>query len=142
MRSLGQRLRPALLDDLGLHSAIEWQANDFAQRTGIACDCDIDDAAELLPHRARDTAIFRILQEALTNVARHAEARRVRIEFRRLPAELRLEVADDGRGMASVDPVGALGLLGMRERARALGGRTEFVSTPGSGTQVIVTLPV
>jgi PAS domain S-box-containing protein len=144
VRGLGQRLRPALLDDLGLQSAIEWQANDFAQRTGIACRCDVEAASELVPHRTRDTAIFRILQEALTNVARHAAARNVAIELTQLPAQLRLKVMDDGCGMSSVDSTGtgALGLLGMRERARALGGRIEFVSSPGKGTYVTVTLPL
>ncbi|MHC4957018.1 MAG: PAS domain-containing sensor histidine kinase [Planctomycetota bacterium] len=144
VRGLGQRLRPALLDDLGLQSAVEWQANDFEQRTGIACRCDVEAAAELVPHTTRDTAVFRILQEALTNVARHAAASNVTIELSQLPAQLRLKVMDDGCGMASIDVTGtgALGLLGMRERARALGGRIEFASTRGKGTHVVVTLPL
>ena len=143
VRGLGQRLRPALLDDLGLQSAIEWQANDFSQRTGIPCACDVTAAGDLVPHRARDTAIFRILQEALTNVARHASARSVRVELTQLPAQIRLKVMDDGSGLrAHPAGAGALGLLGMRERARALGGRVEFASTKGKGTHVILTLPL
>ncbi len=127
VRRLSSRIRPAMLDDLGLGAAIEWQVQEFASRTDCKCEVDLE-VGELGFDRDRDTAVFRILQEALTNVARHAEARRVEISMRATDGALVLEVRDDGIGITDdqVASMQSLGLIGMRERAGALGGRVHI----------------
>ena len=134
-------LRPAILDDLGLVAAIEWQAQDFQRRTGIACTLHVnEDHLEIDSERA--TVVFRICQEALTNVARHANATTVGIRLEAQQGTMMLEVADNGRGIADeklADPR-ALGLLGMRERAELFGGFVTIAGHPEAGT--IVTLHV
>lgn len=143
-RKLAARLRPSVLDDLGLEAAIESQARDFAARTGCHCDIDLK-MGEITPDKERDTAVFRILQEALTNVARHAEARRVRVTTRRENGALLMSVEDDGKGIpeeARTASFGSLGLLGMRERAGALGGRLDVHALDGGGTVVTLEMPL
>lgn len=142
VRTLAYRLRPAALDDLGLEAAIAWQGQDFSQRTGIDCPCDVEEPLGLPRNPDRDTALFRILQEALTNVVRHAGASRVAISLRRVEGAVELRVSDDGRGIREEEVEGAesLGLIGMRERARTFGGRIEFCGN-GQGTTVLVVLP-
>src|SRR5262249_45434804 len=141
-RRISAALRPAILDDLGLPAAIRWQARGFSQRTGIACETELpDDGAVVAPPTA--LALFRILQEALTNVARHAHARRVRIGLRLDDGFAVLTVADDGVGIAA-DALGrptSLGLLGMRERALALAGEVAVTGEAGQGTTVTVRVP-
>jgi signal transduction histidine kinase len=142
VRHVAAELRPGLLDDLGLSAALEWQAQEFAKRTGIACDLRLGEESAPLG-RDLDTAIFRIFQEALTNVARHAEATRVSVEVEDGPDEWVLVVQDDGKGIADsqvADPA-SLGLAGMRERARAWGGDVTFQGIPGRGTTVTVRVP-
>lgn len=135
-------LRPSILDDLGLAAAIEWQTRQFEHRTGIACAVDLPDAALSLSPRAR-TAIFRILQEALTNVARHANASRVSVSLVSDPAWTTLSVADDGKGISplALEDSRSFGLLGMRERAAVFGGTVEIRGEAGAGTSVRVRLP-
>jgi PAS domain S-box-containing protein len=142
VRRIATELRPGLLDDLGLIAAIEWQAEEFADRTGIACDLRLGDQGIPLD-RDLATALFRIFQEALTNVARHAEATTVTVELKESPAELTLVVADNGRGIAPdrVTAPHSLGLLGMRERAREWGGDVAFEVAAGQGTTVTVRIP-
>jgi PAS domain S-box-containing protein len=141
-RRISATLRPAILDDLGLPAAIRWQAAEFTQRTGVPCETRLpEDGLAIGP--ATSLALCRILQEALTHVARHAQASRVRIELRREDDSAVLVVADQGRGYAS-DEISAkrsLGLVGMRERALALGGETTVSGEPGRGTTVKARIP-
>jgi len=140
VRQLAADLRPGVLDDFGLASAVEWQATRFEERTDVGCRVDVQGRTE--PPREVATAAFRVFQEALTNVARHAEAATVKVTLVLGPAQVRLVVADDGRGFdAGRMRRHALGLVGMRERAGALGGALEVRGEPGRGTVVECTLP-
>jgi len=142
VRRISSELRPAILDDLGLVAALEWHAEEFEKRTGIACTIKA-------PHQPFEVgpdlriALFRICQEALTNVARHARATAARIVLARTRDHVALEVRDDGAGIsqAALTNVKSLGLLGMRERARAFGGDVAITGTPGAGTLVKVRIP-
>ena len=142
VRRIATELRPDVLDALGLAAALEWQATEFASRTGIACQVSVPQPSIELDAE-RSTALFRIFQEALTNVARHSGARRVTAGLRQEGGMLELSVADNGRGFTEHDERASpsLGLLGMRERAAMLGGETTVTSAPGRGTVVTVRLP-
>lgn len=134
-------LRPSALDSLGLAAAIRDEARRFGQRSGLAVEAHTGEEAR--PDPATATVLFRILQEMLTNVARHARATRVRVDFSTGGRLWRLDVADDGVGFAvdEVERRASLGLLGMRERAGTLGGRVRFASGPGLGTTATVEIP-
>jgi signal transduction histidine kinase len=143
VRRIASELRPSVLDELGLSAAVEWQVLDFGRRTGLATTLSMDEAADALENAAA-TALFRILQEALTNVAKHAAARRVHVRLLRKNGDVCLEVRDDGRGLRPgdiADP-SRLGLLGMKERADAFGGSIQVTALPDAGTTVCVRLPV
>jgi PAS domain S-box-containing protein len=142
VRRISTELRPGMLDDLGLVATIEWAGEDFQARTGTTCRMDLpqEDIA-IDPERA--TAIFRIFQETLTNVARHADASEVKVRLAKEGGELTLEVHDNGKGI-SKDTLASgksLGILGMRERAMLLGGELTIGGTPGNGTTVSVRIP-
>jgi PAS domain S-box-containing protein len=144
VRRIATNLRPPVLDELGLKAAIEWQAEGFSRRLGIRCEVD----AAPIECSCKDTAtaLFRIFQEILTNVARHAQASRVRVQFREEDGQFVLTVADNGRGFVpnaggTAKPK-SFGILGMGERAEALGGRVEITSGLAQGTTVIVRLPI
>lgn len=142
VRRIATDLRPVVLDQLGLIPAIEWQAQEFQSRTGIRCTLNIYLRSVALSLTG-STAMFRIFQEILTNVARHAQASTVTINLQEQAGSLVLEVRDDGRGVTAEelsDPK-SLGLVGMRERALLLGGETAIMGTPGSGTTVRVRIP-
>lgn len=141
-RRISADLRPGVLDTLGLLAAFEWQAQDFSERTGIRCDLGSNLGLVKLD-RETSTALFRVLQEALTNVARHANATHVEVKLEIDGDELRLEVRDDGRGVTPEHAHGShsLGLLGVRERARRLGGFAVIAGDPGKGTLVRVSVP-
>jgi signal transduction histidine kinase len=142
-RRVAAQLRPAILDELGLTAAIEWQAREFEQRSSIFCNLVLpSDEPELDPERA--TAVFRILQEVLTNVTRHAKATEVSVELRVAEEAVTLEVRDNGVGIEQLElaRVRGLGLLGMHERAIAAGLRLEVQSQPGQGTAVTVEIPL
>jgi PAS domain S-box-containing protein len=141
VRSICSGLRPGVLDDLGLAAAIEWQANEFASRTGIGCTVCVP-PVELQLEGDRATALFRIFQECLTNVARHAEARSVRTSLTEQDGNLLLIVEDDGKGFRESAAGGSLGILGMKERAQVCGGDVQVSSSPGKGTTVTVRVPV
>jgi signal transduction histidine kinase len=143
VQKIATELRPMVLDSLGLCAAIEWQLQDFQGRTGIQCQSSLP--AEDPPlDQNRSTALFRILQESLTNVARHAAATRVDIRLQSEPEKITLVVSDNGRGIpeSQANAPGAMGLLGMRERALLLGGRCEISGSPGQGTRVEAQLPL
>jgi two-component system sensor histidine kinase UhpB len=143
VRRISAELRPGVLDDLGLASAIRWQAGEFGRRAGIAVTVTDLDVIPPSINGHRATAVFRILQEALTNVARHAGASAVEIVAMQVPGALRLEIRDDGRGYA---PHGGgrvpLGILGMQERAAAWGGEVTVARRAPQGTVVTVRMPV
>jgi len=142
VQRLVTELRPAILDDLGLVAAIEWQCQDFQKRTGIPCTCATS-ADDINTNPERATALFRICQEALTNTARHAQATAVTIKLESRSDCLELVVADNGVGIsdAEVSDRRSLGLLGMKERAALLGGEITIQSHPGRGTTVTACLP-
>jgi signal transduction histidine kinase len=142
-RQLVTELRPRVLDELGLVAAIEWQIGDFRRRSGTRCELTVD-VPDLSLDDARSTAVFRILQEILTNVARHAAATEVAVTVRIDAGQLTLEVRDNGKGISGgdMDARGSLGLLGMRERAHACNGTIAFTGTPGKGTTVVLRIPL
>ncbi len=142
VRDLAMGLRPSMLDDLGLVPAIEWQARDFSRRAGVPVNVQVDGRLDDLPEAHR-TCIFRIVQEALTNCARHAHAQNIRISLHGMDGLLSLAVQDDGVGFGPRDSRGkGLGLIGMEERVGELGGQIEILSQPHKGTLVRVELPL
>ena len=142
VRSLATRLRPGVLDDLGLLDALDWYITDFEKRTGIACVFKHRNVPEVDGIGA--TAAYRIAQEALTNVTRHAAATEVRVSLKPEKGGLTLAVVDNGQGfdLKEIEASECLGLAGMRERAGLLGGSLEIRSQPGKGTKVCFRLPV
>ena len=140
IRNMTLLLRPSMLDDFGLVPALEWQAREVSKRTGIRVQVAAADTAGELPD-ALKTCIYRVVQEALHNCARHAQARSVRVVVRQEESRIVLSVEDDGRGFDALR-VRGLGLVGMEERVRHLGGAFNVRSTPGSGTKVDVELPL
>jgi signal transduction histidine kinase len=143
VRRISAELRPGVLDDLGLAAAIEWQTRDFSERSGVACTAR-SNVSDKRFDRNLSTAVFRILQEALTNVARHAQAAHVDVSLVEEAGRLRLEVLDDGLGIQGdvLARATSLGLLGMHERAHRLGGTLSVSSRPGKGTSIVVNMPV
>src|SRR3989475_676229 len=142
IQRIATELRPGVLDELGLQAAIQWQAREFETRTRIACRVGM--AAEPpAVDASRATAAFRIFQEALTNVARHAGATRVLVRFTLSAQALELRVEDDGRGISegALADSRSLGLLGIRERATSLGGTVTITGERGRGTTLTLTLP-
>ena len=143
VRRIATDLRPGLLDNLGLVAAVEWQASEFQARTGITCQVtsNLRDAS-LASDSA--TAIFRIFQETLTNVARHAQATAVTVNISEQQDRVVLQVVDNGRGidLAEVTQSKSVGLLGMRERAAILGGELVISGTAGQGTTVVLSIPL
>jgi signal transduction histidine kinase len=146
-RRIVAALRPQILEDLGLLPALEALASQFQSRNGIECAVqghgDLD--ARLLAAPALTTSLYRVAQEALTNVAKHARAKQVEIHLAHAQTgRLRMSIADDGQGMAALDrqKPGAFGLAGIEERMRALGGELHVHSSPGAGTRVEVTVPL
>jgi len=133
------QLRPQVLDDLGLTPALEWQAEEFQKRTGIPVDLSIY-PQEIILEPDHSTAVFRIFQETLANVARHARARSVRAALTEIDGVVELEVQDDGCGIRreQAEDRRSFGLLGIRERAHAWGGTVEIEGSPESGTRVRV----
>ena len=143
VRRISTDLRPAMLDHLGLKEAIQWEATKFQARTGIRCRVEWVSTDERMD-RTRQLALFRILQEALTNVVRHAHAGAVRIIVRKRSGSMTLTVRDNGRGITDLEIASAesIGLLGMSERARLLGGTLTIAGVQGRGTTVRVEVPV
>ena len=144
VRTICSGLRPGVLDDLGLAAAIEWQASEFTARNGIRCEVTVP-PIDLHLDGDRATATFRIFQECLTNVIRHADAKSVRVALCQEEENILLVVEDDGIGFCETDisnSHGSLGLLGMKERAQFCGGGVHISSSKGNGTTVTVRVPV
>ncbi len=139
VKRISTELRPGVLDDLGLTAAIEWQAEEFQHRTGITCEVR-SDPRDIILDRDRSTAIFRIFQESLTNVARHAQATRVTASLKEKAGTLELKVRDNGRGITKeqISDPKSFGIMGMRERVHPWKGQVRVNSAPGQGTTVEV----
>ncbi len=143
LHAVSSELRPVILDDFGLESAIEWQAEEFQKRTGVRCHVN-SNVSNLDLTKDQSTAIFRIFQETLTNIMRHAGATKVDVRLETNKDTLTLEVADNGRGITETE-IGnsqSFGLLGMRERLYPLNGKVDFIGHPNKGTRVIVRVPI
>jgi len=143
VREICRKLRPPILDDLGLPTAIAWHLRDFQERTGIQCAAAID---EKIPSHEKELSLlmFRIYQETMTNILRHAAATRVDVTLNYLKGHLALEVKDNGKGISagqSTSPL-SLGILGIRERVRFWGGKFSITGSPGKGTTVMVSMPL
>ena len=143
-RRIAADLRPLMLDDLGLLPAIEWLASSFTQRCGVPCVVCVEESLELELQEPYATAVFRIVQESLTNVAKHAGASKVSVGLSKSSDELILMVQDDGCGFftTSARKPQSLGLMGLHERAQLLGGIVRLKSAPGKGTCVEVSIPL
>lgn len=142
VRRISTELRPQILDDLGLVAAVEWCVEDFETHTGVKCRLDLA-TNEIVADQEHATAVFRILQETLTNIARHAGATEVKVRLAREKDNLILEVRDNGKGVSkeAVSASTSIGILGMQERAALLGGELTVTSTPGKGTTVTLRIP-
>jgi signal transduction histidine kinase len=141
-RRIAADLRPLMLDDLGFAAAAEWLTGDFSRRSGIRCELDLDQAASEIAE-PQATALFRMLQESLTNVARHSGATWVRVRLQRDEGRLTLSVQDNGRGFQPGDEAkrGSFGLRGLRERAALLEGQVRVEPAPEGGTLLEVRMP-
>ena len=142
IKRIASDLRPPLLDDLGLESAMEWLLAGFSKRTSVSHTLQLPDTPLQFRHEI-GTTLFRILQEALTNVTRHGQATRVAVALEERDNAIILHIADDGRGMdaAALPHSKSLGLIGMRERCVLLGGKLAIVSHPGQGTLIEARIP-
>jgi signal transduction histidine kinase len=145
VRRIATDLRPPILDDLGLAAAIEWQGREFASRAGVSCIVNVSPGLERVDlDQTRSTALFRIFQEVLTNITRHANATAVQVTLSQPGDRIELEVWDNGRGISEreiADPR-SIGLIGMRERAAMLGGEITIRGVPRQGTTVIARIPM
>jgi signal transduction histidine kinase len=148
VRQMSQLLRPTILDDFGLEAGVRWLADGFSARTGIDVDFQSNYAGRL-PDET-ETHLFRIAQEALTNIARHAAAKHVHVRLESNNGDICLSIQDDGRGLAAIPPPATaaarrpatLGMSGMRARARSAGGDLKVRSRPGEGVLIEVRVPL
>lgn len=139
IRNMSLLLRPSMLDDLGLVPALKWQARETARRTGMKVRVDAEDVSDDLPDDYR-TCIYRVVQEALHNATRHSKAAHVRVTVKREQARITVAIEDDGTGFESREK--GMGILGMEERVRHLGGQFDITSQQGHGTKVSILLPL
>ena len=141
VQRISSELRPQILDVMGLCEAIAWQAKEYQKRTQLHFDLN----CEHIPlNKELTTDLFRIFQEALTNIVRHAQANRVGVSFHQQDGSLTMQIEDDGRGIPpeKIEDYQSLGLIGIRERVLFLGGDVEFLGEPGKGTKVVVKIPL
>ncbi len=141
VRDLAMGLRPSMLDDLGLQPALAWQAREFSRRYNVPVDLSVDGDLEHLPDPQR-TCVYRVVQEALTNCARHSAATEIQVKVVRGPARLDVSVMDNGVGMSSGDDHKGLGLTGIKERVKDINGSASIQTSPGGGTTLHISLPV
>lgn len=141
IRRIAAELRPPVLDDLGLASAMEWYIGEFEKRTGIKCTTDLEEFT--IPDKKTGTTIYRILQEAITNISLHSKASVVVVTLVRRRGTIVMKVMDNGKGFdkEKIDSYKSLGFVGMRERLRAINGTLNIRSTPGKGTTLKVEVP-
>ena len=142
VRRIATELRPPILDAFGIVAAIEWQAEEFQKRYGIRCELNNRWNREMAEDQALSTALFRVFQEMLTNVARHAQATAVVVRLCQDAENVLLSVSDNGRGITEGERRNSLGLLGMQERAATFGGKVEIRGVVGKGTDVNVKIPL
>ena len=141
IRDLAMGLRPSMLDDLGLEPALEWQGREFSRHTGVPATVQVDGVLDGLSD-VQCTSIYRVVQEALTNCARHAKAKHVLVTVRAADGHVVLVIQDDGVGFEVARSQGGLGLVGIRERVEAIDGRLRIASHPGEGTTIRVEIPL
>jgi signal transduction histidine kinase len=141
VRDLALGLRPSMLDDFGLQPALEWHVRDFARRYGLPVELDVDGEFGGLPDQFR-TCVYRVVQEALTNCVRHAKARHIRVHVAGDAGSLNVSVTDDGLGFDRAQRHSGLGLRGIEERVREIGGTMTIRSAPGGGTSLSIWLPL
>ena len=143
VKRLISELRPRLLDDFGLSAAMEWQVDEFMKRTGIQCDIRLE-KEEIILDEAISIAVFRIFQETLTNITRHADATWVTISLKKSATILEMRVFDNGKGISKeqLSAPHSFGIIGMRERAYSLGGNLVISGTRGEGTTLVLTIPI
>jgi PAS domain S-box-containing protein len=143
IKKISAELRPGLLDYLGLPAAVEWEGEEFQNRTGIKCEVNLD-SEDIILDQDRSTALFRIFQEALTNAARHSNATRVKVSLKEKAGKLELRVRDNGKGITEkqISNPKSFGLIGMRERAQFLGGDVEIRGVQDKATTIIATIPL
>jgi two-component system sensor histidine kinase UhpB len=143
VKRMSAELRPGVLDDLGLIAAMEWHINDFQKRTGIQCNWNFE-SGDIIVDEDRTTAVYRILQESLTNIVRHARASRVRIDLKKVENTIRLRITDNGIGITpeKISDPGSYGLIGINERTISFGGEMKITGKKGKGTTVLITIPL
>jgi signal transduction histidine kinase len=142
VRDMAMGLRPAMLDELGLIPALQWQGREHSRRTGIPVSLEVEGGVDELPEEYR-TCVYRVVQEALTNIAKHASARKILIGVATRDDVLSISVKDDGVGFdTQARSRGGLGLLGMAERVKKLGGNLEVISQPGMGASILARMPL
>jgi signal transduction histidine kinase len=143
VRDLAMGLRPSMLDDLGLEPALQWQGREFARHTGVPAAVNVYGDYDCLDDVQR-TCIYRIVQEAFTNCARHAQATEVRVSVQKVSGKVKVEIRDNGIGFAPerIGTKSGLGLIGMKERVEAVGGKLDITSRAGAGTTVSATIPL
>jgi signal transduction histidine kinase len=143
VQRISSELRPGVLDYLGLAEAVEWQLKEFREQTGISCTAAISPEL-VIGDKDVSTAVFRIFQETLTNIIRHAKASRVDVDLKQEVGVLTLEIRDNGAGIAreNISDPASFGIMSMRERARHLGGAVIITGEPGKGTTVLVRIPL
>ncbi|MDH3355534.1 MAG: sensor histidine kinase, partial [Chromatiales bacterium] len=145
LRHIYEDLRPGMLDDLGLVSAAEYQITKFIEQSGISCEFSVNQTEIEVPKKVAIN-LFRILQESLTNIIRHASAGNVKVILHDLKNEILLIIEDDGRGIKMLsnceDSRKRYGILGMQERVHVLGGKIDFISEQGEGTRIEISVPI
>jgi signal transduction histidine kinase len=141
IRRLSMLLRPSMLDDLGLSAALSWYTKQFAASTAIRVSLNDDGSADFLSD-AEKTSLYRIVQEALTNCARHSEARSILIQLASEENRYVVRIEDDGKGFTPVRGVRGLGLIGIEERVAEMGGVLKLDSKPGAGTRIFISIPL
>jgi signal transduction histidine kinase len=141
IRDLAMGLRPSMLDDLGLAPALEWQGREFSRHTGVPAEVMVDGSLDELSE-THLTCIYRVVQEALTNCAKHAKAKNVSVSVHRRGEQVEAVIQDDGIGFEANSRAGGLGLLGIEERVQELEGKLRILSQPGRGTALHVEIPI
>jgi signal transduction histidine kinase len=141
IRRLSMLLRPSMLDDLGLSAALGWYTKQFSASTAIRVSLNDDGSADLLPD-AEKTSLYRIVQEALTNCARHSEARSILIQLASEEQQYVVRIEDDGKGFTPARSARGLGLIGIEERVAEMGGALNLDSKPGAGTRIFISIPL